>query len=331
MTATSDFISQVESYIAQQELLVDGQTVLVAVSGGADSIALLAALRRCGKYNLHVGHVHHGLRADADDDAKFVEELARRWNIPFHLERIDTHAIARKQGIGIEQAARQGRYESLINIARQVHASAVAVAHHADDQVETVLHHIFRGTHLRGLAGMAPKRPLYEGIVLVRPLLWARRERIEKFCKAEKLSWRVDHTNADTDFTRNFIRHELLPMLRSRINPKADEAVLRLCDSARQAEQTLEKFSKQLYDRAVRKRGEGQVILRIAPLNKAPVILATMVLRQALEAINAPAQAMGQERFEDILKILNGSAPAVDLPGKIRAEIIGRNIKISRR
>jgi len=330
MNTNDNFISRLESFIAQQGLLIDNQCVLVAVSGGADSMALLAALRRCGKYNLHIGHVHHSLRAEADDDAQFVRDLALRWNIPFHLEKIDTRKIAREEGIGIEQAARKGRYEALIAMAKQVGASVVAVAHHADDQVETVLHHIFRGTHLRGLAGMPAKRTLCEGIDLIRPLLWTRREEIEAFCRDEKLNWRIDHTNIDTEFTRNFIRHELLPILRERINPKVDDAILRISNSARKAEQTLAILSKQLFVRTVRKRTSNEIILRIAPLKKAPVVLTTMILREALEAIKAPAQEMGQERFDDILKLIDGSLPAVDLPGKVRAENIGKDIKFSR-
>ena len=331
MNTNDNFISRLESFIAQQGLLIDNQCVLVAVSGGVDSVALLAALRRCGKYNLHVGHVHHGLRTEADDDAQFVRDLALRWNIPFHFEKIDTRSIAQEEGIGIEQAARKGRYESLIKIARQVRASAVAVAHHADDQVETVLHHIFRGTHLRGLAGMPTKRTLCEGIDLIRPLLWARRAEIEAFCRNEKLNWRIDHTNVDTEFTRNFIRHELLPILRERINPKVDDAILRLSNSAQKAEQTLTELSQHLLDRAIRKHSADEIILRIAPLKKSPTLLVSMVIRSALDMLNAPAQAMGQERFEDVLKILDGSLQSADLPGKIHVENTGKDIKLSRK
>ncbi len=319
-----------EAFIARNDLLTPGQVVVVGVSGGADSVALAAAIRLIGKYDLHIAHIHHGLRSEADADADFVADLADRWKRPFHLERIDTPALARAERIGIEEAARTGRYEALSAIAARAGAGAVAVAHNANDQVETVLHRIVRGTHLRGLAGMTPKRPLQKGLYLVRPLLWAEREQIERFCRSEGLSWRTDHTNAETDFTRNFIRHELLPLLRDRLNARADDALLRLASAAGEAESVLAELAQRLFERACRKQSAGQIILRSAPLKKAPPLLAAMAMRAALAALDAPQQALGRERFDDLLAVLNGAVTAANLPGQIRAERLGRDIQLIR-
>jgi tRNA(Ile)-lysidine synthase len=309
-----------EAYIARRRLLRPGQAVLVGLSGGADSVALAAALRLTGRYVLHLGHVHHGLRQEADGDAEFSAGLARTWGLKFHLERMDTPALARQWQVGTEEAARRGRYEALSAMAARAGAGAVAVAHHADDQVETVLHHVLRGTHLRGLAGMPPRRPLSGRIALVRPLLWARREEIEQFCRRQGLSWRTDHTNLDTEFTRNFIRNDLLPLLRRRVNPRVDEALLRLSGAADQAEGLLEELAAKLFQRACRKRQPGRLLLRLAPLRKAPALLASLALRQALESLSAPRQDLSQDRFADLLAVLSGEATAADLPGGIRAE-----------
>ena len=319
-----------EAFIARHSLLDTGQVVLVGVSGGADSVALAAALRLIGRYDLHIAHIHHGIRSDADGDVDFVAELARRWKMPFHLERIDTPALARRERMGIEEAARTGRYEAFSSIAAHIGADAVALAHHAGDQVETVLHRIVRGTHLRGLAGITPKRKLNENVALVRPLLWARREQIEQFCRDEGLSWRTDHTNAETDFTRNFIRHELLPLLRSRINVRADDALLRLASAAGEAEAALAELSERLFERACRKRSEKEIILRTAPLKKAPSLIAAMAMRVALVAMDAPQQALGRERFDDLLELLDRTVKVVNLPGQIRAERQGRDIHLIR-
>ncbi len=325
-----EFISEMEAFIGRHNLLDSGQVVVVGISGGADSVALAAALRRAGGCVLHLAHVHHGIRDDADADSDFVAEMARQWGLPFHLERIDVPALARRDRMGIEAAARHGRYKALSDVAGRVGASALAVAHHAGDQVETVLHRIVRGTHLRGLSGMAPKRTLRAGLDLIRPLLWARREQIEQFCRDEGLAWRTDHTNADTDFTRNFIRNELLPLLRDRLNVRADEAILRLSSAAGQAEAALGELADNLFERACRKRSKRQVILRSSPLKKAPALLAAMVLRVALIDLDAPQQAMSQERFDDLLSVLDGTVSAVDLPGGFRAERQGRDIHLFR-
>jgi tRNA(Ile)-lysidine synthase len=270
------------------------------------------------------------LRAEAEADAGFVSELAGRWGLPLHVERIDTPALARQWGAGVEEAARRGRYEALAAVAAGVSASAVAVAHHAADQVETVVHRIVRGTHLRGLSGMPPKRRLGPSVWLVRPLLWARRGEIEDFCRAEGLAWRIDHTNLQTDFTRNFIRHELLPLLRRRLNVKADEAVLRLAAAAGQAHVVLAELAGKLFARACRKRSADEVVLRIAPLRGAPPLLATMALRAALASLGAGEQALSRDRYDDLLELLAGASSAADLPGGVRAERRGQALWLSR-
>ena len=329
MSGSEEFVGRTEAFVARHDLLRAGQTVLVGVSGGADSVALAAVLRSLGRYALRIAHVHHGLRADAEADAEFVADLAEKWDLPFCLERIDVPGLAKTWRVGVEEAARRGRYEALSAIATRAGAKLLAVGHHADDQVETILHRILRGTHLRGLAGMLPGRPLGGGISLVRPLLWARRAQIEAFCRSAGLTWRTDHTNQQTDFTRNFIRHELLPLVRERLNVRADEAVLRLGAAARQAEATLAELAAGLVERACRKRSGDKLVLRVGPLRKAPRPLAAVALRTALESLSAPQQELSAERFEDLLAVLAGEVPAVDLPGGFRAECDGRCISLS--
>ncbi len=325
-----EFVHRTGQYVRRHDLFAPGDAVVAGVSGGADSVALASALRAAGNCALRIAHVHHGLRAGADADADFVADLAGAWGVPFHLERIDTRACARKWGVGIEEAARRGRYDALAAVAGRTGAPAVAVAHHADDQVETVLHRIVRGTHLRGLVGMAPRRELGEGVDLVRPLLWARRARIEEFCRRQGLAWRTDRTNAETDFTRNFIRHELLPMLRDRVNVRADEALLRLSAAAGEATEALEALARGLFDRACRRSAPDQVVLRLGPLRKGPPLLAAMALRRALAAIAAPEQHLNRQRFDDLLALLAGHAAAVDLPGGVRAERRGQALWLTR-
>ena len=327
----ADFVERTAAFVRARSLLAPDAPVVVAVSGGADSVALAAALREAGPGRPEIAHVHHGLRrAAADGDAAFVSDLARRWGLPCHVERIDTPALTRAEGVGVEEAARKGRYRALRTVARRAGATAVAVAHHADDQVETVLHRIVRGTHLRGLAGMPARRPLGGGVELVRPLLWARREDVERFCRERRLAWRTDRTNAETDFTRNFIRHELLPLLRDRLNARADDAVLRLAAAAAETAEALDALAADLFRRACRRRGDAEVVLRAPVLRKAHPLLATMALREALARLGAPEGELTRRRFRELLGLLSGSAGGLDLPGRVRAERDGDSLRLAR-
>lgn len=201
-------------------LMTPGGRVLVGVSGGPDSVCLAhyikeTARRRGGAVELM--HVHHGLRGRAaDGDAKFVTQLGLDMGLKTHIVRVDVRRAAAKAGQGIEDAARRERYRALINRARRGRFAAVAVGHHLDDQAETVILHLLRGTSLKGLGAMAPKRPLAGKINLIRPLLCLTRAEVEEYLRAHELKFRRDETNDDPKFLRNWVRREVLPLLQSR-------------------------------------------------------------------------------------------------------------------
>ncbi|HUU59698.1 MAG TPA: tRNA lysidine(34) synthetase TilS [Phycisphaerae bacterium] len=313
------FIEAVGRFIDDNALLPPSAAVLVGVSGGADSVALLAVLRELSAdpargYSLTVGHLHHGLRADADGDEQFVIELSRGWSIPCIVDRCNAAAEAKDAGESVEQAARRLRYAFFLRAARQSGAGHVAVGHHADDNAETILHRVIRGTHLRGLSGIRPRRRIGDSQVhVVRPLLRVRRSEIEAFCRASGLSWRTDHTNADTGYRRNFIRHELLPLLRERINPAADEALLRLGKAAAEAEALLSAEAARALEAARRQApadGQVQVVLDRAELAGRPPLIAACALRKLMEEANVPMRELGMERFEELLALLDPAGPA---------------------
>ena len=182
-------------------------------------------------------HVNHRLRGDeSDQDEAWVRDLCLRLTVPYKIIVIDVAKLAADRGVGIEEAARHARYEVLQDIALPDHCPFVAVAHTADDQVETILHHVLRGTGLAGLRGMLRERLLTGGVWLVRPLLDVRREEIERFLKELGQDFRQDRTNDDTSLTRNFLRHELLPLLERRVNPQVREHLLRLAEQANDIE-----------------------------------------------------------------------------------------------
>lgn len=224
----------VAQFCARHHLLEAGDTVVVGVSGGPDSLTLLDILRRMTSalnLKLHVAHLNHGLRgAEADADAAFVAEVARRWKLPLHQKTVSVAQIAQQQKKSVEDAARIARYTFLVAVAERVSAQKIAVGHHADDQSETVLLHFLRGAGLDGLRGMRPASPVPvvadAPATLIRPLLETTRAGIESYCREHHLSPRFDTSNADEAFTRNRVRHQLLPALEA-FNPNIRAALRR--------------------------------------------------------------------------------------------------------
>ncbi len=213
-------------------LLGPGEPLLVGVSGGADSVALLHALVRLGR-KPHVCHLNHQLRgAESDADAKFVCQLAKRHGLPFTIEARNVAALVAEQKLSIEDAARRARHDFFAAVARKTGIKTLALAHTADDQVETFLLKLLRGAGVTGLSGMEQDRQL-DGVRVIRPLLGAHRKEILDYLKAKKLSWREDASNTDLQFTRNRVRHVLLPLLEREFNPAVRETLLRTAEILR--------------------------------------------------------------------------------------------------
>lgn len=212
--------SKLVAFEASQSLLPRGAAVLAAVSGGPDSTCLahwLAFQKRRKNLRVELLHVHHGLRGRAADaDARAVETLGEKLGLPVRVVRAPVRASAKARGLGLEEAGRKARYAALLSRAKRGRFSVVATGHHLDDQAETVLLHLLRGTSLEGLGGIAPRRALAPGVALVRPLLPLTRAEVALYLKANGLSAREDQSNRDPKFTRNWVRREILPRLEKR-------------------------------------------------------------------------------------------------------------------
>ncbi|HEY1786174.1 MAG TPA: tRNA lysidine(34) synthetase TilS [Pirellulales bacterium] len=228
--------------------------VLVAVSGGADSVALLravVALKTAGGGRLAVAHFNHRLRADAGQDAQFVADLALRLHLECEIGEADTAAAARATGDGLEAAARSERYRFLQAAAERIGARYVVTAHTADDQVETILHRILRGTGIGGLAGMRRSRRLSDAVSLIRPLLGLARVDVLAYLAELGQPYRDDPSNASHAHTRNRIRHSLLPLLAADYNRDVRSALLRLGAAAGDAQRIIDRLVGQLLESAV--------------------------------------------------------------------------------
>ncbi|MBZ5703092.1 MAG: tRNA lysidine(34) synthetase TilS [Acidobacteriia bacterium] len=262
--APNDLPRRVLHSLQRQAMLRPGDRVAVAVSGGADSVALLLLLEELRErlgIVLSVAHFNHQLRGKASDaDEKFVARLAAARALPFHVHRADVAAEARRRRGNLEDAARRLRYEFFARLVQEGHANRVAVAHTADDQAETVLAHILRGTGLAGLGGI---HPLVDHVL--RPLLELRREELRAYLRARKQRWREDVTNLDLTRLRARIRRKLLPLLERSFQPAVVAHLTELAERAREDEAFLEALAAERVA-ALARREEHAVRIRAADL-----------------------------------------------------------------
>jgi len=245
-----------------------GDSVLVAVSGGADSVALLCALRAMAtrlNISLSVAHLNHCIRGKASDaDAEFVRKLAILLGVPYTVGRTDVPRLAKRKGLSMEMAAREARYDFLADAARKMKADVVATAHTADDQAETLLLKLARGAGPRGLSGISCQI-IMDGLKIVRPLLDMRRSEIEKFLRGRKQNWREDKTNLDPAYLRNRVRHEVLPFLEKKLNPDIRAALIRTADVLREEDKWLEKLSVKILKKCMEKPATLPLTLALSP------------------------------------------------------------------
>jgi tRNA(Ile)-lysidine synthase len=288
---------QVERTIRRHAMLAGGETVLVAVSGGADSVALLHLLSRLAldwRLRLHVLHVDHQLRAESAADADFVRALGRRLGVP-----VDVATVAVDRRGSLEAAARVARYAALETWAARVGAARIALGHTADDQAETVLMRLVQGAGVRGLSGIPPVRS-----AIIRPLLEVRRSALEAELRGAGLAWVEDASNLDSKFLRNRIRHELLPLLADSYNPEIASALARLTSLARETVGALDQAAGAELERLAVWR-DGAAVVRLDGLRALPRPVAAEVLRQAAARLGsrAPLRAWAHRGLKRVFAV----------------------------
>lgn len=308
-----------------------GVHVLAAVSGGADSMALLRALveakrRAGGAGNVLAGHVNHRLRSAASDaDERWLCQQCRVLGIPLEVRREDAAVLAAAEGDGLEAAARSARYRLLTEMAEATGARFVVTAHTRDDQAETVLFRLLRGAGLRGLAGMRRCRELSPSVVLVRPLLDVTRAELEAYLHGLGQSWREDASNANVEFARNRLRHELLPYVREHFNVDADAAVARTASLAAEAQSLVETLAEELLARcAMTSRSSDsshQIAMSVAPLIGQPEIVVREALRQAWRRAGLSEQSMTHQWWRQLTQLALSAETRgkLNLPGNVLA------------
>jgi tRNA(Ile)-lysidine synthase len=307
----SDFVARiaerVEKYMIHDLLVEDGESILVGVSGGVDSVVLLDILHVLSfehGFSLSVAHVNHGLRgADAKRDEKFVRSLAQKYDVPCHSTQVQVKEFAKKHSLSEEVAARELRYKFFRQTASTIRANSCATAHTADDAAETLLMNLFRGTGLSGLAGIPPRRPLVKKTQLIRPLLQLSKEEIISYAQERELEWFEDETNTLTTYTRNKVRHEVLPRLKEEFNPKIIESLNRTATLLRKADGFIESFIDSTYHSVVNEK-EDSCVIDIHKLEALHEFLQSEIIERCISTLTF-GRTVSFASMDRILSLLN--------------------------
>ena len=310
--------------LCHTEKILYGKKIVVAVSGGADSLALADLLNRSRqkfKTEICIAHYEHGLRGKTSlEDADFVEEFAKNLGIEFFCESGNVKNFSAENKISIETAARILRYEFLSKVKQEKNFDAIALAHHADDQAETVLMRLLRGSTSTGLSAMKFSALSKDYGLLLRPLLKFRKSALEKYCALQGFMARVDETNFQADATRNKIRLELLPML-EKFNPAIVETLCRFAENSAEESDFINSEVEKIFPQVV----EGDKLLQ-----KEFLKLHTVLQREVIKKFLGNVKDLGFVHFESVRKVLTENLSGVELPHKLRANLKSGNLTVTK-
>lgn len=314
-------LQKVQKYIEELNMISSGDRILVGVSGGADSVCLLLflyTLYREKDVSLEAVHVEHGIRGEESrQDAAFVEKLCQRMNIPCQIVTVDVPTYSQENGLGLEEAARILRYEAFVRLAKEKHAK-IALAHHMEDNAETILFQMIRGSSLTGLCGMQPIRRDMDGICYIRPLLKVHRKEIEDFLMSHDMEFRVDSTNQELDYSRNYLRKVVVPAL-TEVNVQAVSHMNETAAKLLEIKDFLDSETEKHWAECQEKTSKGIALDTKKLFGLHPVIQRELLYRAIAEAAGS-RKDIGAVHVEALKELCeNQSGKEIYLPYGIRA------------
>ncbi|MBQ8857236.1 MAG: tRNA lysidine(34) synthetase TilS [Lachnospiraceae bacterium] len=306
-------LQKTADYMKQRNMAKPGDKIVIGLSGGVDSVCLFHILKDLG-YLLEAVHVNHGIRGEeADRDEAFVKKLCAQYNIPFHGYRFDVPAISREAHLSEEEAGRNVRRQTFLEVMEKTGAKAIALAHHGNDRAETFLFHLSRGTGVKGLSSMRPMEGKF-----IRPLLWAERKEIEQYAQNMGYEFVEDGTNATVDYTRNKMRHQVIPLLQE-INSKSVSHILGAAEKLSAVSEYIDREAEKLcLLSAVMYQNEVQ-ILKFA-FEQGDVVLRIPVLQKCVEYLTGSLVNITEEHLQKLLELFEmQTGKEVYLPGRLTA------------
>lgn len=290
---------KVKKYIEENELIQYGDTIIIGVSGGADSMMLLHFLKTHRDFyhiTLKAAHIHHGIREEAYRDLEYVERICSEWNVPFFAHYCNIKEIAKVKKISEEEAGRLERYNFFISLTNQ--NDKIATAHNTNDQAETLIMRFIRGSDVKGLRGIMPKRSN-----IIRPILCLTRKEIEAYCYAKNISYQNDHTNFETIYTRNKVRLECIPYIEKYMNPNVIETLFEHSTLYREQEAFLEDYIQDIFQKVV-KCEDGKFIININTLKKEKIYVQKKLIYKCLESFIGHSKDITLQHIKSIIELM---------------------------
>lgn len=316
--------------IKKYNMVENGEKIVLAVSGGPDSICMLDILNDIKNdenidinFGIVVAHVNHMIRIEAKEDEKYVKKYCEEKKLEFYSKSIDVQKMANNNKIGVEEAGRKARYEFFDEILEKTNAQKIAIAHNKNDKVETVLMHILRGSGINGLKGIEAKRGKY-----IRPLIECERKEIEKYCTEKNLRPRIDKTNFENGYTRNKVRNLLIPYIQKEFNPNLIKTIDRLSNLVSEEENYMDKQVEKTYEEMLIIEKEKEIQLDLKMFNIQEKVIKSRIILYTITRLFGNSQGIEKIHIEDIIKLCSNNIGNKYLTPNKKIKILIKNHKI---
>lgn len=315
--------------IKKNKLIINGDKIVLGVSGGPDSISMLDILRKIKEENIIqfdivVAHINHLIRKEAVEDEEYVKKYCEKNGIECYIKRIDVQELAQNKKIGTEEAGRKARYEFFDEISQKTSSNKIAVAHNKNDKIETIIMHVLRGSGTSGLIGIEPIRDNK----YIRPLIECERKEIEEYCDNQKLEPRIDKTNFENEYTRNKIRNIVIPYIKMEFNPNIIETINRLSDVVKEEETYINKIVERTYKKLLIEKSKKEIVLDLKQFNEQDEVIKNRVILYTVKLINGSTQGVEKIHIRDIVKLCNNNIGNKYLTPNKNLKILIKNKKI---
>ncbi len=314
--------------IKKYNLIENGDKLVLAVSGGPDSMAMLNILNELKNdgvidFNFCVAHVNHMIREEAKDDEEYVKKYCEENNIDFYSKSIDVQKLANNNKVGTEEAGRYARYKFFDEILEKTGSNKISIAHNKNDKAETIIMNIFRGSGITGLKGIEARRGKY-----IRPLIECERFEIENYCEEEKLKPRIDRTNFENTYTRNKIRNIVIPYVKKEFNPNIIETINRLSELVIDEENYIEKQIEKMYKELLISESEREIVIDLKSFNNQEKVIKSRIILYTITRLFGTSKEISKVHIDDIMKLCSNNIGNKYLTPNKNTKVLIKNHKI---